>query len=58
MCKECATCNNEFKNDICEECYEYSRWVQSEETCFCRYCGRPLTEKAWKILKKRFENFK
>lgn len=57
-CKSCGNCENSRKATMervyyshpCHSCLEFDNF---EPVSFCRYCGRPLTEKACAELEKR-----
>lgn len=56
--QSCTTCKNLGEADYvfpCSDCSPSGRCGKSyyEPSDFCRYCGRPLTEKAWAELEKR-----
>lgn len=53
MCKSCTNCwfcMNSKTGRPCADCDEYSKF---NPVSYCRYCGRPLTGKAWEQLEKR-----
>lgn len=54
-CDECKTCGH-CKNNLTPDCYYDCEAMSLYEpnSNFCEYCGRPLTEAAWKALEKRF----
>ena len=58
QCDMCETCSNcwgamgDKNGKRCEKCIEFSEF---DPVSYCRYCGRPLTEEAWKELEQRLE---
>lgn len=56
MCELCKTCSNcwgamDDKHGIpCNTCVEFSNF---SPVSYCRYCGRPMTEQAWKELERK-----
>lgn len=51
--KGCKYCEGGIYSDFA---YDYA---MGEETGnFCKHCGRPMTEEAWKMLEKRLEGLK
>lgn len=54
-CDECKTCGH-CKNNLTPDCYYDCEAMSLYEpnSNFCEYCGRPLTEAAWKAPEKRF----
>lgn len=53
-CRICANCSILYKcgePQDCADCKDYSNFYSDYN--YCDYCGRPLTEEAWKELEKR-----
>lgn len=56
-CRSCITCQHAIEsarneNSKCFDCEHLSNY---EPLNFCPHCGKPLTEKAWEILEKKFK---
>ena len=57
-CRRCKTCQS-CKSSICglddksSECYDCDNMGNYEPMGFCPWCGRPLTDAAWKMLERR-----
>lgn len=56
-CRSCLSCSHiiESARDSRNACFWCDHMNQFKPMNFCPYCGRPLTDAAWKTLEKRLE---